>query len=148
MLWPSVWVCSVARDLCPLSCVLILPAVRVAGVALVVALLRLGVASPFVLALGAVVCVALVPAAWAALVAVAGVAAVVSWFAHAAGVLLAGAVPRGLLLPVLLRCCSSVCTFARGTLRPFWAVLAAVWARYACSRSSLLFMCSSSTARR
>lgn len=80
-LWPPVWVCSVARDLCLLSCLPILPAVRAAGVALGVALVLLDVGLALGLELGAVVGVGLMPVA------------------------IVDGCARGLILPVLLRCC-------------------------------------------
>ena len=57
-----------ARDLCLLSCLPILPAVRAAGVALGAVLVLLGVGLALGLELGAVVGVGLMPVAWAALV--------------------------------------------------------------------------------
>lgn len=106
-----------ARDLCPLSCLPILPAVRAAGVALGAVLVLLGVGLALGLELGAVVGVGLMPVAWAAVVAMVDGCA------------------RGLILPVLLCCCLRPGSFTRGKLRPFWGALVVVWAFYLCSLS-------------
>lgn len=106
-----------ARDLCPLSCLTILPAVRAAGVALGVILVLLGVGLALGLTLGAVVVVASVLAAWAAVV------------------VMVDGCACGLILPVLLRCCLRPGSFTRGRLWSFWSALVVVWARYLCSRS-------------